>query len=171
MDFGKKYGFTFEHEATYEKMCIVDDAQYIAYEVEADCEKLEKPFWTATGAKFAAPYLFKTLFSKEELTFKDFPETKSVSDAAIYLVKDSGAETFVGRVGSFVCVKPEYGGQLLRVIGESRSAVTGTKDFYWAEAESVKDHPDRINQDYYRMKCDEAIEVINKYYPYDEFVG
>ena len=30
MDFGKKYGYTFEHEATYERMCLVNDAVYIA---------------------------------------------------------------------------------------------------------------------------------------------
>ena len=183
MDFGKKYGFTFEHEATYSKMCIVDDAQYIAYEVEADGEKLEDPFWTATGAKFGGPmdksgrkplgykYLFKTLFSHEPIEFDDFPETKSVDDAAIYLVYPSGAETFVGRVGSFVCVKPEYGAELMRVKGEKRSAVTGTKGYFWAEAESVREHPERINLDYYRAQCDEIIDVINEYYPFDEFVG
>lgn len=181
MDFGKKYGFTFEHEATYSKMCIVDDAQYIAYEVEADGEKLEKPFWTATGAKFGgpmdkdgnalgAPYLFKTLFSHEPITFNDFPETKSVDDAAIYLVNDNGTDTFVGRVGSFVCVKPEYGSSLMRVKGDKRSAVTGTKDYYWAEAVSVRDYPERINLDYYRAQCDDAIDTINQFYPFDEFV-
>ncbi len=182
-DFGKKYGFTFEHEATYSKMCIIDDAQYIAYEVEADGEKLEEPFWTATGAKFGGPmdksgrkpmgakYLFKSLFSHEELTFDDFPETKSVDDAAIYLVYPNGAETFVGRVGSFVCVNDEFGGSLVRVKGNSRSAVTGTKDLYWAEAETVREHPERINLNYYRDQCDDAYEIINGYYPFDEFVG
>ena len=28
MDFGKKYGYTFEHEATYERMCLMNDAVY-----------------------------------------------------------------------------------------------------------------------------------------------
>lgn len=171
MDFGKKYGYSFEREAIYSKMCIVDDAQYIAYEIEADGEKLKEPFWTVTGAKFAPPYLFKSLFSHEEITFDDFPETKAVDDAAIYLVYPSGAETFVGRVGSFVCVKPEYGGYLMRVKGDSRSFVTGTKDLYWAEAESVREHPERINLDYYRAQCDDAVQTINKHYPFDEFVG
>ena len=169
MDFGKKYGYSFEKEAVYSKMCIVDDAQYIAYEVEADGEKLEKPFWTVTGAKFAPAYLLKSLFTHEPITFDDFPETKSVDDAAIYLVNENGTETFVGRVGSFVCVKPEYGGMLMRVKGESRSAVTGTKGYFWAEAESVRDHPDRINLDYYRAQCDAAIDDINELYPFDEF--
>ena len=182
MDFGKKYGYSFEREAVYSKMCIIDDAQYIAYEVEADGEKLEKPFWTATGAKFGGPmddtgrnplgvkYLFKSLFSHEEITFDDFPETKSVDDAAIYLVNPNGTETFVGRIGSFVCVKPEYGGSLMRVKGNSRSAVTGTKDYYWAEADAVRDHPERLNLDYYRAQCDKAIDDIDILYPFNEFV-
>ena len=169
-DFGKQYGFTFEHEATYSKMCIVDDAQYIAYEVEADGERLERPFWTATGAKFAAPYLFKNLFSHEPIEFNDFPETKSVSDAAIYSINDNGVETFIGRIGSFVCVKPEYGGTLVRVKGESRSAVTGTKGLYWAETNVIRDYPDRLNLDYYRAQCDNAVATINQSYPFDEFV-
>lgn len=75
MDFGKKYGYTFEHEATYEKMCLVNDAVYI-------CKHDGK--WDATGAQFAVPYVFKTLFSKEPITFDDLCETKSVK-SAIYL--------------------------------------------------------------------------------------
>ena len=171
MDFGKKYGYSFEKEAVYSKMCIVDDAQYIAYEVEADGEKLEKPFWTVTGAKFAPNYLFKSLFSHEQITFNDFPETKSVDDAAIYLTYPNGTETFIGRVGSFVCVKEEYGGSLVRVKGDKKSAVTGTKDLYWAEASAVREHPERVNLDYYRAQCDAAVDTINQYYPFDEFVG
>ena len=76
MDFGKKYGYTFEHEATYEKMCLVNDAVYIA--------KYENGEWTATGTQFQVPYVFKTLFSKEPIEFNDLCETKSVK-SAIYL--------------------------------------------------------------------------------------
>lgn len=170
MDFGKKYGYTFEHEATYSKMCIVDDAQYIAYEVEADGEKLDKPFWTVTGAKFAPPYLFKNLFTHEEVTFDDLPETKSVSDAAIYISTEKD-DKFVGRIGSFVAVKEEFGGKLLRVKGDSKTAVTGTKGYFWNEASIIRNHPERIDQDYYRKQCDDAVDAINKYYPFDEFVG
>lgn len=75
MEFGKKYGYTFEHEATYEKMCLVNDAVYIAKEGD---------HWTATGAEFAVPYVFKTLFSHEPLEFNDYCITKSVT-TALYL--------------------------------------------------------------------------------------
>ena len=170
MDFGKKYGFTFEHEATYSKMCIVDDAQYVAYEVEADGEKLKEPFWTVTGAKFAPPYLFKNLFTHEEVVFDDYPEIKSVSDAAIYISTD-GTDKFIGRIGSFVAVKEGYGGELVRVKGDKRAAVTGTKGYLWNESEIIRKHPDRLNLDYYRNECDKAIEAINEYYPFDDFVN
>ncbi len=170
MDFGKKYGFTFEHEATYSKICIVDDAQYVAYEVEADGEKLKEPFWTVTGAKFAPPYLFKNLFTHEEVVFDDYPEIKSVSDAAIYISTD-GTDKFIGRIGSFVAVKEGYGGELVRVKGDKRSAVTGTKGYLWNESEIIRKHPDRLDLDYYRNECDKAIEAINEYYPFDDFVN
>jgi len=90
MDFGKKYQYTFEHEATYDRMCIVNDAVYIAkYDHEGlrgenDESRKHRDEWTATGAQFAQPYVFKTLFSKEKIEFKDCCETKSVS-TALYL--------------------------------------------------------------------------------------
>lgn len=96
MDFGKKYGYTFEHEATYDRMCLVNNAVYIAkYKKPEECEKLygyapgdnadhaDKP-WTATGKQFAVPYVFKTLFSKESINIRDMCETFSVK-SALYL--------------------------------------------------------------------------------------
>lgn len=76
MDFGKKYGYSFEHEATYDRMCLVNDAVYIA--------KYQDGKWTATGTQFQVPYVFKTLFSKESVEFNDMCETKSVS-SSLYL--------------------------------------------------------------------------------------
>ena len=80
MEFGKQYGYTFEHEATYEKMCLVNDAVYIAKYKDGK----HAGEWTATGAQFAVPYVFKKLFSKEDIVFEDMCETKSVS-TALYL--------------------------------------------------------------------------------------
>ena len=80
MDFGKRYGYTFEHEATYDRMCLVNDAVYIAkYKDGPDAGK-----WTATGAQFAVPYVFKSLFSKEAIEIEDMFETKEVK-TALYL--------------------------------------------------------------------------------------
>lgn len=80
MDFGKKYGYTFEHEATYDRMCLVNDAVYICK--YKDGKKAGK--WDATGTQFQIPYVFKTLFSKEPIEFNDMCETKSVT-SSLYL--------------------------------------------------------------------------------------
>lgn len=100
MEFAKKYGYIFEHEATYDRICLIDKAQYVAALAgPEECEKLYgyipsdnlKHFkkhsyaWTTTGDAFQQPYIFKTLFSGEPIEFKDRCETKTVKDAAIYL--------------------------------------------------------------------------------------
>lgn len=95
MDFGKQYGYTFEHEASYDRMCLVNNAVYIAkYATAEKCEKLygyvpgdnrkHPGEWTATGTQFQVPYVFKKLFTKEPIEFKDMCETKTVK-TAIYL--------------------------------------------------------------------------------------
>lgn len=102
LDFGKQYGYTFEIESHYERMCLVNHAVYIALRAKDDpgwikeCKKAKKkaedtktPYieptrWTATGAQFAHPYVFKRLFSHESMEFYDFCETKTVK-TALYL--------------------------------------------------------------------------------------
>ena len=96
MEFGKRYGYTFEHEATYDRMCLVNNAVYIAkYKAPEECEKLygyvpgdckkHGGEWTATGTQFAVPYVFKKLFSKEKIEFEDMCETFSVAKGDLYL--------------------------------------------------------------------------------------
>lgn len=80
MDYGKMYGYNFEHEATYDRMCLVNDAVYIAKYRDGK----HAGEWTATGTQFQIPYIFKTLFSKEPIEFEDMCETKSVT-SALYL--------------------------------------------------------------------------------------
>jgi hypothetical protein len=82
MEFGERYGYTFEHEATYDRMCLVNDAVYIA--------KYDNGKWTATGTQFAVPYVFKKLFSREDIEFEDLCETKSVK-SALYLDMNENA--------------------------------------------------------------------------------
>lgn len=77
MDFGKRYGYTFEHEATYERMCLVNNACYIA--------RYDNGEWTATGKPFIIPYIFKTLFSGEEVVFDDMCTAFETKKGALYL--------------------------------------------------------------------------------------
>lgn len=80
MDFGKRYGYSFEHEATYDRMCLVNDSVYIAKYKDGK----HAGEWTATGKQFAVPYVFKSLFSKEKIEPKDMCETFEVK-SALYL--------------------------------------------------------------------------------------
>lgn len=84
IDFGRQYGYEFEHECVYDRMCLVNDAVYIAkYDGYGVRNKGGKHAgeWTATGTQFQIPYVFKTLFSKEPIEFKDMCETKTVKSA------------------------------------------------------------------------------------------
>lgn len=80
MEYGKLYGYNFEHEATYDRMCLVNDAVYIAKYKDGK----HAGEWTATGTQFQVPYVFKKLFSRESIEFEDMCETKSVT-SALYL--------------------------------------------------------------------------------------
>lgn len=95
MDFAVQYGYKFEHEATYDRMCLVNDAVYIAKYAEAEVCLKQYGYipgdnnkkggkWTATGTQFQIPYVFKKLFTKEEIEFDDLCETKSVT-SSLYL--------------------------------------------------------------------------------------
>lgn len=175
MDYGKQYGYTFEHEATYAKMCLVDDTNYIAYEVEADGKPLDKPFWTATGKKFSVPYIFKSLFTHEEIQFEDMCETISVKEGSLHLIfgaDENEVDQFVGRVGQFTPMT-QYGGNLYRVKEGKRYAASGTKGYTWLESESVRLRKleNYIDRSYYTTMCDNAIATISKFGDYNWFVS
>ena len=195
MEFGKKYGYTFEHEATYDRMCLVNDAVYIAkYASKEVCDLLygyvpeknnKKPGkWTATGTQFQVPYVFKKLFSKEEIELKDMCETKSVT-SALYLdmneklPEDKHDYKFIGKVGSFCPIKEGCGGGLLLREAKDKegnvkyASATGAKGYRWLEADMVKtlDKVKDIDQSYYIAMVDNAIETINKYGDFEMFVS
>ena len=82
IEYGKKYGYTFEIEHIFEKICLVNNSVYVAKLASDDPDEPGK--WTATGKQFAIPYIFKSLFSKEPIVFEDMCETFSVK-SALYL--------------------------------------------------------------------------------------
>lgn len=195
--FAEKYGYTFEHEATYEKMCLVNDAVYIARYLDADqCQSQygytpekngeHSKEWTATGTQFQIPYVFKTLFSHEPIVFADLCQTKTVSKGAIYLDKNEDLTEgehnyiFVGRVGSFCPVKPGSGGALLvRESGvndageKTYAAVTGTKGYRWLESEMVHElqMEDMVDRSYFDKMADDAADAIAKHGDFEWFVA
>ncbi len=172
MDYGKLYGYTFEHEATYEKMCLVNDAVYIA--------KYQDGEWTATGTQFQVPYVFKTLFTHEPIIFSDLCEDKSVSKGDIVIDMNENLPEgehdyrFVGHVGLFCPIKSGAGGGVLyRRKDDKYYAITGTKGFRWLEAEEVKflGKEDDIDLRYYDKLADEARVTIENYGDFNKFAN
>lgn len=201
MDFGRRYGYEFEHEATYERMCLVNDAVYIA--------KYDNGEWTATGTQFQIPYVFKKLFSKEDILFDDLCETKSVT-SSLYLdmnenlpdvsslekelnkvLKNSPGDEnlinnlkeeiakghnyrFIGKVGRFCPIKPGCGGGLLMREKDGKYySATGAKGYRWLEAEIVSSlgRTDDIDEGHFKEMADTAIDTIKKYGDYEWFVS
>jgi hypothetical protein len=201
MDFGRQYGYEFEHEATYDRMCLVNDAVYIA--------KYDNGEWTATGTQFQIPYVFKKLFSKEDILFDDLCETKSVT-SSLYLdmnenlpdvsslekelnkvLKNSPGDEnlinnlkeeiakghnyrFIGKVGRFCPIKPGCGGGLLMREKDGKYySATGAKGYRWLEAEIVSSlgRTDDIDEGRFKEMADAAIDTIKKYGDYEWFVS
>lgn len=182
-EFGKQFGYEFEHEETYDKFALVNDAVYIAgvQAVPFDPPEIPDMKWTAVGAQFAHPYVFKSLFSKEELSFDDYCEAKSVNKGAMYLdrhqLTDKDAEKqignmrHIGKTGRFVPVT-EGGGVLYRVFEEKFYAVSGTKGFEWTEADVAESLDDKLEIDYayFEKLKDAAVKTIEKFGSFEEFV-
>ena len=173
MDYGKMYGYNFELESVYDRMCLVNDAVYVAHGKSGK----HSGEWITTGAQFQDPFIKKTLFTKEKIEFEDLCRTKTVSTNMYLDMNENLPEgehnyVFVGRVGSFCPIKPGCGGGVLyRQKDDKYDAVTGTKDTRWLESEVVKNMglQDSIDMDYYTKFVDEAIKDISQYGDFEVF--
>ena len=153
--FGKEYGYDFECEDVYDRMCLVNDAVYIAHDEKG---------WHATGAQFAHPYVFKTLFSREAVVFDDLCETKTVT-TSLHIDYGDGP-VFVGKAGQFTpVVEGAGGGTLLREKDGAFSAVGGTKGYLWMESEMVRrlGKQDMVDMSYYTKLADAARSKIAQF--------
>lgn len=183
MQRARDYGYEFEHEATYSKMCLVNDAVYIAkYDEMGQRNKGGKHAneWTPTGKQFAVPYVFKTLFSHEPIIFGDMCEVFSVKEGAMYLDYNEDLPEgehnyqFVGNVGQFTpIISGEGGGGLFRIKDGKAYAVQGTKGYRWLESERVKllQKEDKVDREYYRKLVDDAVGAISEFGDFEWFVS
>lgn len=183
MEYGKEYGYTFEHEGTYEKFCLVNDAVFIASEIvpstlEGDNKDAWKKKWYAVGAQFQHPYVFKTLFSREELVFDDYCETRNVTKGTMYLEIDlpegETAMVHVGRTGSFVPVE-DGGGVLWRKNEDKLYAVAGTKGYRWVvrdvAQERLQNNVLNVDYSYFEHLKKQALAAIETHGSYEDLVG
>ena len=164
MEFGKKYGYDFEHEATYDAMCLVNDAVYIARMGDE---------WEAVGAQFQHPYVFKTLFTHEEITFDDYVETRQVSKGVIAtdILGNDDPPAVLGRIGEFVPVVEgtEGAGTLLRLDNDKSYSLAGTKGHIWLQREFAYNLGlDCVDKSYAEKLRKKAIEEIEKHGEFKE---
>jgi DNA polymerase III delta prime subunit len=184
---GSFYGYEFEHEATYDKFCLVNDAVYVAGIQEVPWEEgFPKYKWTTVGAQFQHPYVFKTLFSGEPRNIYDYCEARSVVKGTMYLYTgperpvngvlsaDPKLLKHVGRTGLFVPVE-KNGGALYRVYEDKYYAVSGTKGHLWMEAdvgiEAGEQEDLHIDMSYFEKLTGDAVKAIEQFGSFKEFVA
>lgn len=163
VEFGKKYGYEFQVEGVYDRLCLINDAVLVG--------KLDDGRWDTVGARFSHPYVFKSIFTKEPIEFEDMVEVRSVTKGLMYIETQEGL-SFVGRIGRF-CPMKTKGGKLLRIHDEKQYAVTGTKKYLWARAEVVKslDSIDDIDLGYFEELVEDAKARIKEFGDITIFVG
>lgn len=183
IEYGKLYGYNFEVESVFDRICLLNDAVYIAK--MADDSPEDPGTWHGTGAQTkeeTSPYVFKKLFSKAPIEFDDMCETKSV-DTALYLDLNEGLPEgehnykFVGKVGRFTPMKKGCGAGILLRQGKDKAgndkydAASGTKGYLWMESEMVQTlHlEDYIDRSYYDKQVDSLIEDISKFGDFEAF--
>lgn len=172
-EFGRRYGYVFEHEATYDRMLLANDAVYIAH---------DKDGWHATGKQFQEPLVFKTIFSGDPLDLEDVAQTRSVT-TRMFLEFGEDDRKFVGRVGSFLPVDPGTpgAGRLVRENHRtdkegneliSYGDVSGCKGYRWLDYEDVQgDWRDVYDDRYGRQLVDAAMDQIRKWTDVDAFLA
>jgi Family of unknown function (DUF5906) len=181
MDFAKKYGYNFEHEKTFSKFALVNKAVYVA-KIGWAAKAKDIGKWDAVGTQFQHPYVFKTLFSKEPIVFRDKCEEKHVK-TALYLdfsatspmIHDTGERNlkFIGKGGLFCPIKEGRGGALLlREKDGKYDAATGTKGYEWLEADYVQFHgkEDDIDLSYFDNLVNAAVDTISEFGDFEALV-
>ena len=186
LNFAREYGYEFEIEDNYAKFCLVNDAVFIAQKDDGK--------WTATGAQFQHPYVFKYLFSKEPITFNDLKEPRGAKTSifidytgiddtpmAFTTSMNDDFKRFVGKEGEFTPVEPGYGGGYLvrqdKDDPKKFSMVSGSKGYFWLESQVVKELKleDHVDMVYFQKLVDAAVTQIKNHatdtYSYEWFVG
>lgn len=97
--FGKEYGYSFETEGEFTKFALLNDSAYVAYD--------KKNGWITKAAQFQEPYVKKTLFTKEKITFDDLCQTFNVK-SALYLDMNEDLPDVSGIEAEYEKLKTDY---------------------------------------------------------------
>jgi len=87
---GDAYGYTFETEAIFDKICLVNDSVYVGHcTLDSPAESSSPGDWVFTGEEFKEPFVAKTLFTHKPLELEDLSIVKTSKDA-LYLDMNEG---------------------------------------------------------------------------------
>ena len=179
-EYGKKFGYTFEVEHRFDRICLVNDAVYVCKYTDEDVNEDMAGKWDATGKQFQVPYVFKTLFSHEPIEFDDMCETKNTSTALYLDMNEDLPEgehryVFIGKTGKFTPIKHGCGGGILyRDDGHGGyAAAESTKGYRWLESDEVLTlHKEKdIDTSFYTRLVDKAVDKISKYGDIEAFTA
>ena len=153
VDFGKKYGYSFEVEHIFDKFVLVNKAVNVGHVEDNPEWGKESNQWEAIGAQFLDPYVFKRLFTHEKIKEKDYAIVKQAK-LPIYL-----GDQFVGKVAEVYASKT--GATMERRDDEGKGfAVTGTKGFNWKLYSDFGGKED-IDMNYYDGLVRDGIATID----------
>lgn len=153
-DFGEKYGYNFAVEHVFDKMALLNRAVLIGHVEDNPAWGKEQNTWTPIGKEFAEPYVFKQLFSHEQIEDEDFAQTKS-SQTPMYI-----DDRFIGKVAQVYASLT--GGDLVKASkdGEKMNSVQGTKGYKWSLFSEYKGKDD-VCLDYYDKMVETAIKDLD----------
>lgn len=172
-EFGKSYGYTFEVEDEWKRLALINKSVFVGETIDGE--------WKVKGAQFAVPYVYKKLFTKEDICRDDYSVVKEVR-SAIYLgdypVREEGEKladfkqrkqafdiptrcTFVGRIARVYA--SNTGMDVIRY--DSKKGTMGfvqdTKGHKWRLYSDFVSNKD-IDMSYYNNLVIDAIKAINK---------
>lgn len=149
MDYGKKYGYTFELEGIYDKLALVNKSTYIAKYKKDNEIKFE-----AVGDMYKNPYVMKRLFTNDDIVVDDYMRTKQAKKP-IYL-----GDRFIGK--SARVYSSNSGDELLRKDGDKVSNVTKTKGYKWRLDSEFINASDIDHSYYIKEELQKAYDAIEK---------
>ena len=157
-DYASNYGYSVGIAGKYDRMALINKAVLIAHYAGG-----EPGDWHAVGTEFAIPYVYKTLFTHEDLVQDDYIITKSANKGPMFL-----GDKFVGKVGTFYASRT---GEELTWLNsdEKHQSVSGTKGSLFRDARDLQNMYD-VDMNYYDGLVKEAIEKIKKVGDIDKLV-
>lgn len=157
-DFGLKYGYNFAVEHVYDKFGLVNKAVLIGHIEDNPEWGKESNTWSAIGAQYADPYVYKTMFTKEELVDHDFAQVRQSNAGSIHLGDEfigSIGELYASNTGSEATVTSKNA-----KTGEPEvKALTHTKGFLWSKYSEFKGKED-IDMNFYDSLVQKGIKNL-----------